>query len=214
MTRCGLFRCDLRAGLRRLLRAVRSHGGEIAYYACIALALTALAFGAERFRRERAAAPEPAALPAVDFAGNAAEDAVEEDAAPALPEGAEVLRAYSDAPAWSGALGLWESHPAIDCRLPGGEVCCLLPGTVRAVERGSCVEVDCGDVTLRYASILPRADLAAGDALEAGELIGSASDAMPGEAALGAHLHLELIRGGEPLDFLQWAARAGSDAGD
>lgn len=212
-------RIYLRAPARRLWQATRAHGREIAYYAAIALALTAIAFGAEMYRNRRNVDAAPQTLPAAELAAPVAEEPEEAEAgeeAPALPEGAQLLRGYAESPAWNAALGLWESHPAADYQLPDDAVPCLLSGTVSDIKRGGalggCVEVESGGQILRYASIEPRADLQIGDALEAGELLGVANDSMPGEAQLGPHLHLELLRNGAHADFAAWLDEA--PAGD
>lgn len=212
-------RIDLRDPARRLWQTVRAHGREIGYYAAIALALTAIAFGAEMYRNRGNIDAAPRTLPTAELAAPAAEEPEEAEAgeeAPALPEGAQLLRGYAESPAWNAALELWESHPAADYRLPENEVPCLLPGTVRNITRGGalggCVEVDSGGAVLRYASVEPREGLQIGDSLEAGEAIGVANDSMPGEAQLGPHLHLELLQSGAHADFAAWLGEA--TAGD
>ena len=189
--------------MRRFAASARAHGREIAYYGGVALALTAIAFAAEQYRGGRGEDPAAPALPVVELSVPA--EAEEEEDAFHAPEGAEILRAYAAEPEWNGSLGLWETHAAVDYRLEGDEVVCLGAGVVCTVGRsgvyGGFVEVDCGDVLLRYASIAPRAGLAPGDALEAGDAIGTADASMPGEAGIGAHLHLEAVCGGAYEDF-------------
>ena len=53
---------------------------------------------------------------------------------------------------------------------------------------------------MRYASITPADGLVVGENLSVGDEIGSADASMPGEAALGAHLHLEYLADGDPID--------------
>lgn len=200
---------NLRSGARKLGRRLRACGGEIAYCGGIALALIAIALAAEGYRRERQIEPEPASLPAIEFSEAESEPAETQTQKQPL----KLLRGYSDAPRWNPALDLWECHPALDCEIEGGEVTCLRAGTVSAIVsggvRGGCVEVDCGDsLRMRYASIEPRPDLAPGDALEIGDLIGTANESLPGEENLGAHLHLEAILDGESAN---WLALRGGD---
>lgn len=216
-------RMDLRVRAGKLWECVRARRGEIAYYSAVALALAAIAFAAEAYRGDRVHEDAAPSLPAAELAAEAHRnagdestgdaDAEEEAGAPALPEGAELMRGYSSEPAWNPELGMWENHPAADYRVPGGEVGCLLSGTVRGVERGGarggCVEVESGGRILRYASLEPRADLEPGDKLAAGEPVGRASDSMPGEAALGPHLHLEWTEGGAHVDVTARALPAG-----
>ena len=42
----------LRGAWTRLRRFIRRHGGRIAYYACVALVLSAIAYAAEQYRSE------------------------------------------------------------------------------------------------------------------------------------------------------------------
>lgn len=192
---------NLRVIAARLRAALRKRGGAIAYYACVALALAAIAVAAERYRGEKKAAEEGAALPAVEF--SAPEEEREEEK-PAIPESWAILRGYAEAPAWNAALGLWECHPAMDLR-PDGAVACLCAGTVRGVGKsgalGGYVEVESGELRMRYASISPREGLEPGDELEIGDAIGTADASLPGEANLGPHLHLEAWLDGRPVDF-------------
>lgn len=187
---------------RRLRLALRGRAGQVLYCALIALALTAIAFAAESYRSGRGTRAETAALPAVELAAPEATDAQEP---PRAPEGAELVRAWTERPAWNGELGLWEAHPAVDYRIPGNEVACLCPGVVRAVgvsgALGGYVEVESGELLLRYASISPREGLQPGDALAAGEAVGFADASLPGECALGPHLHLEAYQDGEAVDY-------------
>lgn len=190
---------DATEGMRALLRG---RGGQIAYYAAVALALAAIAAAAERYRDGRGGQAEAPALPAVEFS-QPQQDV--EAAAPRAPEGATCLRGYSDCPEWSSALGLWEDHRATDYRLNGDAVACLCSGVVRTVgvsgTYGGFVEVESGELLLRYASVAPREGLKPGDKLRVGEALGRADASLPGEASLGAHLHLEAILNGESADF-------------
>ena len=194
-------RLNPRPAAGRLWAAIRERQGQIAYYACVALALIAIAVAAERYRggEDRR---QDAALPAVEFSTPAPEE--EAPARPFIPEGWVILRGYSDAPVWNEALGLWESHPATDVR-PDGEALCLCAGTVRGVGEsgalGGYVEVESGELILCYASIAPREGLKPGDELDVGDTIGAADASLPGEAVLGPHLHLEARLNGRAVDF-------------
>ena len=188
---------------RKLVGIARKRGGQIAYYGGVALALTAIAFAAEQYRAKPDTDIAEPVLPAVELAAPA--EVEEREDAIHAPEGAELLRAYSAKPEWNDALQLWESHEAVDYRLEGDMVASLSAGVVRTVGKsgvyGGFVEVECGAYLLRYASIAPSAGLAPGNALVMGDPIGRADASMPGEAASGAHLHLELMADGSCEDF-------------
>lgn len=190
---------------RKVYEFTRGRAGQIAYYVCIALALAAIAFAAERYRGSREfKAPAPA-LPAVELSAPEEVADGEEDALVA-PEGAGILRVYAGVPEWNAALELWENHVGVDYHLEGDAVESLGAGVVRTVGEsgvyGGFVEIECGESLLRYASIAPREGIAPGEAVKIGDIIGTADDSMPGEAELGAHLHLELMRGGIYEDFV------------
>ena len=188
-------------GLRaRMASFVRAHGGRIAYYACVAVALSAIAYAAEQYRLERGTEADALILPAAEI-----EIPAEEETELFLPDRAERLRAYSAAPEWNAALGMWEIHAAVDYRLEGNVVTSLSEGTVRTVGAsgvyGGFIEVETQDLLLRYASVEPAEEIEPGRRIGAGESIAVANESMPGEAHMGAHLHLELERGSEKVNF-------------
>ena len=186
----------------RLAAALRVRAGDIAYYGGVALTLVAIGFAAERYRSDRTVELETPVLPAIELSVPIEE---EEPNALRAPGGAEILRAYSLEPVWNAGLRLWENHTAVDYRLEDGAVASLSTGVVRTVGKsgvyGGFVEVESGEYLLRYASIAPREELAPGDALAPGDPIGAADASMPGEAALGVHLHLELFRDDVCVDY-------------
>lgn len=200
------FQAFVRRGTGRIIDLIRKNGGRIAYYALVAVALSAIARAAEIYRADRSDA-EALVLPAAD-----AMDVLEvEESAPELlrPEGWKLLRGYSDAPQWRSELGMWETHPAVDYDCAGGSVACLRAGIVRTVGvsgvYGGFVEVEGDGVLMRYASIAPAEGLEPGMELELGDAIGTSDTSMPGEADAGAHLHLELYLGDEVADFARYA---------
>lgn len=180
--------------------------GQVLYCLGIALALVVIAFAAESYRNGGSESEvEPPMLAVGEIVPS---EVAPTEEAPALrtPEGGEVLREWSETPAWNAELGLWESHEAVDYRLKDDAVVSLCAGTVRSVgvsgALGGYVEVACGELLLRYGSVKPAEGLKAGDALQPGDLIGTADASLPGESALGHHLHLEVVRDGEALDFV------------
>lgn len=186
----------------------KSHGrlGQLLYCLCIALVLIFIAFAAERYRSgERVANGDAPVLAVGEIAPH--EAAPEGDvSAPRAPEGAELLRGWSEMPVWNAELGSWQSHRAVDYRLKDDTVVCLCAGTVRDVgvsgALGGYVEVACGELLLRYGSVKPAQGLKIGDALQTGDPIGTADASLPGESTLGHHLHLEILRDGEQVDIV------------
>lgn len=196
-------------GIRRRLREklcllgpyVQKHMGQIGYYACIALVLTAVAMAAERWR-SGSESQESLILPAVEITAPA-----ERELEPIFqrPDGMRILRAYSSRPEWNHVHGQWECHTAVDYACADGQVRSFSDGVVQTVGRsgqyGGFVEIGTEDYLLRYASIEPLEELQPGEYIAKGEYLGAAGDNMPGEAYLGDHLHFELIQNGERLDF-------------
>ncbi len=192
----------------------RKNGGRMAYYGLVVLALCAIARAAELHRGGRNLEAEQMVLSAADIQL----PAEPEEAAPALwlPEGMEMVRGFSSAPEWRQDLELWEAHPAVDYAGGDGGVDCLCGGVVRTVGEsgvyGGFVEIDCDGMLMRYASVAPAESIAPGMELEAGENLGVVDASMPGEASLGAHLHLELYVDGEAVDFAARAVKKPSGA--
>ena len=197
----------LRAGGRKVRPKIaafaRAHGGKIAYYACVAVVLSAIAYAAEQYRADQASEADVLMLPAAELE----EAATTSEAEPALllPADAERLRAYGRIPEWNAGLGLWEAHAAVDYRYPEARVLSLSAGTVRTVGRsgvyGGFVEVESGEYLLRYASVSVDDAIEPGAEIAAGDWIGTADASMPAEAQMGPHLHLELYQAGEAVDF-------------
>ena len=190
------------SGMRvRAASLMRAHGGKIAYYACVAVALSAIAYAADQYRAEREVQADALILPAVELEALPTEPTQELS----VPEGALCLRKYASAPEWNSELGLWESHAAVDYRLEGDAVVSLCAGTVRTVGAsgvyGGFIEVESEELLLRYASVSPAEGIVPGMRVEMGERIAVADDSMPGEALMGAHLHLEMEREGRNVDF-------------
>lgn len=185
--------------LEALVALLKKYRGRIAYYAAVAAVLTAVAFAAEGYRSGEGELTLPA-VPAAPVIRQA-----EAGIPIRKPNGMELSRPFSSLPAWNHDLKQWECHAAADYGISGGEVFCLEGGELLTVGEsgvyGGFVELDCGERLYRYASIAPSEALQAGMRLEAGDFIGVCDDSMPGEAYLGAHLHLELYEDGIAADF-------------
>ena len=178
---------------------LKKYRGRVLYYGGVALVLAAIAFAADSYLRSE---PEELVMPSAEV--SALLERIQEPEI-LYPEGMRLLRGYSVQPEWNEALQQWESHEAMDYRLEDDTVSCLEGGSVQAVGEngliGGFVEIDCGGRCYLYASITPEAGIEAGDEIKAGELIGRAENAMPAEQNLGAHLHLEVLQDGMPVDF-------------
>lgn len=194
-------RMEILRGLKAFAAYLRNHAGQIGYYACVALVLTAVGMAAERYRGG-GEMEETLILPAVELATPAPREA---EPALELPEGMKLLRGYAAQPEWNDALCHWETHMAADYGCAGASVRSVSDGRIITVGKsgmyGGFVEVETDEFLIRYASMNPSEELEPGESIGKGDVLGSANDSMPGEAHMGAHLHLELIRDGSHLDF-------------
>lgn len=184
---------------------LKKNSGRIFYYGGVAIVLAAIAFAAESYLQSE---PEELVAPTAEVSA-----LLERIGKPELlcPEGMQLLRGFSAQPEWNAELRQWESHEAMDYSLKDDEVLCLQDGIVQAVgESGRCggfVEVECGGRSYVYASLLPDAAILPGMEIKAGDSIGKADNAMPGEQELGAHLHLEIFEDGKATDFESLCAK-------
>lgn len=189
--------------LKKFWPAIRKNAAQIAYYGGVALALCAFAFAAQGIRDHREKTQTVPALPAVEME----ESAQAESAAFVLPQAYTIIREYVPSPEWNAQLGCWQSHPGADFTSADQTALSICEGVVRSVGKngiyGGFVEVVAGEVLVRYASIAPAEDLAAGSALSVGDAIGTMNSSMPAEAHTGAHLHLEIQSKGRCLDPLE-----------
>lgn len=200
---------------RAILQTIYAHRGDVAYYALLLLAVSALTLGAVQYRNARNA---PAAQNEARSVGAVSEilpEATETTEAPALgqrPVPGEILQPFSpDELVWSEELGQWQTHPGVDFAGCAGEaVQAVFDGRVTQIYDdplyGGTVVVDCGDHgTLRYSSLSTLRLVQKDQALKTGEILGAAGTC-PAEESLGEHLHLEWYVGGEavdPTDFLE-----------
>lgn len=184
---------------------VKRNAGRLAYYGCVAAALTLIALAAESYRSEEAQTADALILPAVEL-NSAAQSS---EPLFSIPEEMGQIGYYTLKPQWSETLGQWQSHPAVDYRCADDTVYSVSAGTVRTVGRsgvyGGFVEVETGDYLLRYACIQPDDALEPEKKIDAGERIGVADVSMPAERHMGAHLHLELYRDGESVNLTREA---------
>lgn len=171
---------------------------EIAYYGCVMLVLGVIAWGAENYRAHR--------VQAVDVPAVVSSEAVEvrEEERFSIPEGMEVSRPFSAQPVWDDVHGCWQAHPAVDFACADGKVQAIGGGKVKTVGEsgvyGGFIEIEDGEVLLRYCSVVPDEELQVGAEVERGGFIGTADAGMPGEMHMGAHVHVETMRDGEMAD--------------
>ena len=192
-------------------RLIRRHWKSILYYGGVAIVLSAVAYAAEVYRTDEPV--EEMILPAAEIQLSPQEEV------PALffPEGMEIIRGFSACPEWNSALEQWESHAALDCSFKENEVIALSDGEVLALGtgiHGNYIEIDGGNLILRYCSVSPVESLKAGDKVKAGERIGIADESMAAEAYLGLHLHLEAIYNGKTADPRSFMRKENELAGD
>lgn len=184
---------------RTLLNFIKRNHRHILYYGAMAVLLCALAYAADIYRSENA--QETLVLPSVELERG-------EDAAikPMLsfPNGTLSIRGFHSEPAWNDALGQWEIHTARDYSLDGERVTALCDGIVADIGHdaglGGYVEIQSGELLLRYASMRPEEALQIASTVKAGDLLGHADGSMLSEQYMQAHLHLEAEIGGEALD--------------
>lgn len=122
-----------------------------------------------------------------------------------LPLTNEVSRPFSNGElVFSETMQDWRVHNGVDfVGKEGDEVKAAATGTVTAIREdilwGHVMEIDHGfGITSRYCGVSAR-NLQVGDTVSVGEPIGVLTS-IPCEAADGAHLHLEILTAGKPLD--------------
>lgn len=105
-------------------------------------------------------------------------------------------------------FGDWRAHTGTDFSAEAGEtVLALTDGTVQEVFEdglyGTCVTLSHdADLTSTYRG-LTDVRVTAGQAVTAGEALGTVAETIDAEAALGTHLHVEASRAGTPVDVLE-----------
>ena len=148
---------------------------------------------------EPAAAPLPAPTPTVTVS------------APVFvrPVAGAVITPFSgDELLFQPTFGDWRVHSGTDFAAEAGEnVLALTDGTVQDVFEdglyGSCVTLSHdADLTSTYRG-LTDVRVSAGQAVTAGETLGTVAETIDAEAALGTHLHVEAARAGTPVDVLE-----------
>ena len=210
----------IRSGLEDGMKALsltwsdREARGRVGYYAALALLLVLLGTGSYAYRQRRQAVREvqeqpPRPVAAMRFQTSTPEpEPTAEPVRWVWPLEGEIVGQYSpDNPVWSRTLEQWQAHPALDISgAPGEAVYACRDGSVSDAwsDRlwGNVVVLEHDDgYRSTYAGLNTLAMVSVGDAVEAGQVIGSVGDSAACEADLGWHIHFLLERNGEPVEF-------------
>lgn len=126
-----------------------------------------------------------------------------------FPVSGEVIREYSvDALLYDETMGDWRTHNGVDfsCTL-GDPVMAVADGTVAEIYEdtleGNIIILKHDDgITSKYCGLAPEAVVAVGDAVKAGETIGTAGNTMKTESLMECHIHLVMKKDGQYIDPL------------
>ncbi len=124
-----------------------------------------------------------------------------------MPVTGEIIASFSgETLVKNETLGHWQTHNGTDIRaVKGSAISAIAPGTVEAVRVdplwGGIVEIShSGDITSYYCGLDRDIPVRKGDTVEAGDTIGKL-DYIPAESLMAEHLHLEVKKNGEFIDF-------------
>ncbi len=121
-----------------------------------------------------------------------------------LPASNVILREYSEKMVYSETLDEWRTHNGVDFEVKeDAAIKAIADGTVAKIESdslwGEVVVIDHGDkLVSRYCGVTA-SGISEGQAVKAGEIIGSVSD-IPSEIVDAPHVHLEVLANGKYLD--------------
>ncbi|MBP3428250.1 MAG: M23 family metallopeptidase [Clostridia bacterium] len=219
--KAGRFGAGVRAHWCRLKKAMMDY----AYLMTLLAAVTVIAASAaytkaleERTAAQAAAAaheigetPSPAPLPVPTQAVLRPQTTlapVRMGGGRAAPVSGGVLRGYDTAHVYWAALSCYKPHAALDLAAQAGEtVLCAMDGVVERASRddlwGWRVTVAQTDGRRAVYAGLLLCRVQAGQCVTRGQALGEIMDAIPCEAELGTHLHLELDHDGVPQDPAQ-----------
>lgn len=123
------------------------------------------------------------------------------------PVNGTVIADYSvEALAYSQTMGDWRTHDGLDLSVTlGTKVIATAAGTVSKVYddpfMGTTVEVDHGNgLVSQYANLAAAPNVAVGDSVSTGTLIGAVGATAVAENAAQPHLHFAMYRDGNPVD--------------
>ncbi|MBR1739710.1 MAG: M23 family metallopeptidase [Ruminococcus sp.] len=132
-----------------------------------------------------------------------------------MPVNGEIIRPFSNGELVKDeTLGVWKTHDGVDIKADvGTPVKAMNKGTVTEVKEdplwGNCIVIDHGNTVFGYYYSLTKAmNVAEGDTVNAGDIIGAVGDSAECEAAELSHLHFGLKRNGEWIDPLEYIGMA------
>ena len=108
--------------------------------------------------------------------------------------------------------GSWQTHNGTDYMADiGDDVFAVADGTITEVKDDALwgttvvIQHENGDIS-RYCNLAKDLSVQQGSTVSEGDVLGSVGDTADIESALGSHLHIEIIKGGEyvnPVDFIE-----------
>ena len=125
------------------------------------------------------------------------------------PVSGEVIRTYSvDALQYDETMGDWRTHNGVDIACAMGDpVWAIADGTVEEIYEdaleGTIIVLRHEDGLIsKYCGLAPEARVLVGDAVQAGEAIGTAGNTMKTESLMDCHVHLVVKQDGKYIDPL------------
>ena len=127
------------------------------------------------------------------------------------PVSGEIIKGFSISPIFDETMGDWRSHGGTDYAISENEeVKSVANGRVSKVisdpNLGYIVEVDCGDFTVRYCGMLQGTTPKPDTVVSQGDAVGKAGR-IPCESAQESHVHIELLKDGDRVDFSSIATK-------
>lgn len=130
-----------------------------------------------------------------------------------MPVNGEILNPFSNGElVKSETLGVWKTHDGVDIKADLGEpVKAMNKGKVTKIWEdallGYCITIDHGNGIIGYyCSLTEEMNVAEGDSVNAGDVIGAVGDTAESEAAELTHLHFALKKSGDwvdPIEFIE-----------
>ena len=126
----------------------------------------------------------------------------------ALPASGEILEGFTETLSYNTALGDWRTHNGMDIAVDaGGSVCSAADGTVSSISSDAMgeyvvIEHD-GGFSSKYCALSSIEDIAEGDTVTAGDVIGIVANSKA-ENVADTHVHFELYKDGEPVDPMKY----------